>query len=102
MHGARSPSVKYRPLPVFIASSANHNKSSVTSAVGALWKRLHLLKVILAVGLVLTIVNLFNYRFDMKLDRLSFLRSSSSSSSTNNNSVPQLQSLQSPNHPFRY
>lgn len=83
-----SPSVKYRPLAIIAPGNNNNGKPNTFPG---LWKRLHILKVILAVGLVLTIVNLFNYRFDMKLDKLSFLRNSN-----NSNLSQQQQPIQNP------
>lgn len=69
-------SIKYSPLrDVEPAEGASPKPTG-----GGPWKRLYWVKVILVVGVLLTIVNLFNYRFDMKLERLSFLRSNYSSS----------------------
>lgn len=62
-------------------SSAEYKLLTTTTTSPAkvgLCKRLHILKVILVIGTILTILNLFNYRFDMKLEKLSFLHTNSS------------------------
>lgn len=73
-----SPTVKYRPLTV-----SGPPPPTLAKPAG-IWKRLHILKVILVVGFLLTILNLFNYGFDKKFEKLSFLRNS-------NNITQQLQ-----------
>lgn len=68
-----SPEYEYRPLATTDETGVGRASSSSPAKAG-LWKRLHVLKLILVIGFVVTIVNLFNYRFDMKFDKLSFLR----------------------------
>lgn len=94
MRNNNSP--EYRPLATS-SSSAGHAPGVVQLAAKptGLWKRLHILKVILVVGFLLTIANLFNYRFDMKLDKLSFLRNS------NNLSQQQQLPIQTPSRQVR-